>query len=220
MIKRDDEITQDATAQLKWDSRVNADDVKVTVLDRVVVLEGTVPTFWAKLAAEEDCELVSGVQRVDNLLDVRWSLDKEPLESDLCTKVEQALEANPNVDAIRVTVSSSGGEVSLKGSVDSLWRKRLIEHVTSDTIGVRRVDNQLTIVPTGVIEDEVISSHIRDAIRRNMLVEADAIEVHVTGGTASLSGRVKSRAAQRAAHDIAIHTSGVLDVQDHLVVAV
>ena len=219
MSKHDDEIKQNAIAQLEWDSRVNADDVQVSVLERVVILEGTVPTYWAKIAAEEDCDLVSGVQRVDNLLDVRWSLEKEPLDADISAKVEQALDANPNIDASRVSVSSAGSEVSLKGSVDSLWRKRLIEHVANDVIGVRRIDNQLTIVPSGVVEDETISSHIREAIARNMMVEADAIEVHVSGGIASLSGKVKSRAAQRAAHDIAIHTSGVIDLKDDLVIA-
>jgi osmotically-inducible protein OsmY len=219
MSKYDDEIKKNVIAQLDWDSRVNANDVKVTVVDHVVVLEGTVPTYWSKMAAEEDCELVSGVKRVDNLLDVRWSLDKEPLKADVSTKVVQALGTNPNIDASRVTVSESGGVVSLKGSVDSLWRKQLIEHVASDVIGVRRINSHLTIVPSGVVEDETIVSQIREAIGRNMMVEADAIEVHVAGGIASLSGKVKSRAAQRAAHDIAIHTAGVVNVSDNLVVA-
>ena len=220
MSKLDDEIKQNAIAQLQWDNRIKAEDIQVGVLDRVIILEGTVPTYWAKMAAEEDCELVSGVQRVDNLLDVRWSLDKQPLEADISLKVKQVLEANPNIDADRITVSSTRDVVWLKGSVDSLCRKQLIEHVASDVAGVRRVDNQLTIVPSGVVEDDVVSSQIRDAIGRNMMVEADSIQVHVVGGVATLSGTVKSRAAQLAAHDIAIHTTGVIDVKDDLVVGV
>lgn len=218
MKMRDNEIKRDAIAQLQWDSRVNTDNLQVTVRNRVVVIEGTVPTYHAKLAALEDCELIGGVQRVDNLLEVRWPEDTAGSQSEIGARVEQAVKANGNIDAQRISIAISGGHVLLKGIVDSLWRKRLTQHIVSDVIGVLRVDNHLTVVPVARVADDDIRSQIRNAIRRSMAAEAKCIEVHVSNGIASLSGNVKSRTVQRAANEIALHTSGVLNVNDDLCV--
>lgn len=59
--------------------------------------------------------------------------------------VSDKLMEHPDLDASEIEVGVSGGEVTLSGSVDSRWAKRLAEDVAESCTGVREVMNQLRV---------------------------------------------------------------------------
>lgn len=220
MPRVEEQIKQDVVDQLAWDARVNAADVDVEVRDSRVVLQGTVPSYRSRLAAVEDTELVPGVALVDDQLTVRWPPIYTPTDDEVWDSVDQALRWNPNVDASLLTVAVDAGVVSLDGTVDSLWKKFHAERVALDVPGVIDVENRLAIVPSRKLTDEAIATEIVDALKRNVLVDAERVDVRVSNGVVDLSGSVPNWTALRAARDAALYTAGVIDVRDSLTVAV
>jgi len=220
MPRVEEEIKQDVVDQLVWDDRVNAAEVDVEVRDSTVVLRGSVPSYWARAAAVENAELIPGVARVEDQLTVRWPPVYTPSDTDLRDNVDRVLRWNPNIDASRITIGVSDGVVSLEGSVDSLWKKQHAERVAADVTGVIDVENRLAIVPTRTITDETIGTDIVNALKRNVLIDAELVDVRVTNGVVTLGGSVPNWPALRAARNAAFHTAGVIDVRDNLAITV
>jgi hypothetical protein len=59
--------------------------------------------------------------------------------------VSDKLMEHPDLDASEIEVRVSAGEVTLAGSVDSRWAKRLAEDIAESCTGVRDVMNQLRV---------------------------------------------------------------------------
>ena len=215
-----EEIKQDIVDQLAWDDRVNAAEVDVEVRDSTVVLKGTVPSWWARTSAVEDAECVPGVAVVDDQLTVRWPPVYTPSDAELWENVDRALRWNPNIDASRITVGVTDGLVSLEGTVDSYWKKTHAERVASDVTGVVGIENRLAVVPTRKISDEEIASDIMGSLKRNVLVDAERLDITVSNGIVTLSGSVPNWASRRAVRRAAYRTPGVVDVRDNLIIAV
>jgi osmotically-inducible protein OsmY len=104
----------------------------------------------------------------------------------------------------------------LKGSVDAFWKKKKVEEIVKDTAGVVDVRNELTVVPTHDITDEVVGRNIMEAIDRNYRLDAESINIKVKDGKVILAGQVPDWRAKVALYDIALHTGGVIDVQDEM----
>lgn len=66
-----EEIKMRVVDQLRWDSRLDASDVAVTVDDGRASLSGTVPSYRAKIAAEDDARTVLGIRTIENQLQVQ-----------------------------------------------------------------------------------------------------------------------------------------------------
>lgn len=220
MPRIEEEIKQDIVNQLAWDNRVNAAEIEVEVHDSTVTLRGNVPDYWSRLSAIEDARFISGVARVNDELMVRWPSVYSPTDEELWENIDRALRANPNIDVARIAPEVIDGVVSLEGTVDAFWKKLHAERIVSDLPGVIEVENRLAIVPTRSISDEAIATQIVDALRRNVLVDSESLDVRVTNGVVTLDGSVPNWAAANAARNVAYHTSGVVDVRENLAVAV
>lgn len=61
--------------------------------------------------------------------------------------VSDALTWNGALDASEIEVEVEDGEVTLRGTVESRWAKRLTEDLAESVVGVRDVHNRLTIRP-------------------------------------------------------------------------
>ena len=85
--------------------------------------------------------------------------------------------------------------------------------------GVAGIRNLLSIVPTEKVDDEIIADLVVAALKRNVLVNPEEIEVGVRNGIVALFGVVRVRAAREAAVKEASYTEGVVDVINNLGVA-
>jgi hypothetical protein len=73
--RSDERIRDDVCDRLIDDPEIDATDITVTVREGEVTLDGHVDSRWARRAAEDCAEAVSGVQHVQNNLRVRPARD-------------------------------------------------------------------------------------------------------------------------------------------------
>lgn len=220
MARTREQINKDVVDQLYWDERVDAADVNVEVEDDKVVLRGTVPTLMARHFAAADALGVAGVRALDNQLKVRYPTSvTAPSDEQIRSNVENLLEWSSHIDAEHIRVHVQHGIVTLEGATDALWKKLHAEEVVLQLTGVTAIDNKLTVVPTKDISDEMIAESLVNALKRNPTINADAVEVRVANGVVRLTGAVPNWAARQLVYESALHTFGVIGVDDQLAVA-
>ena len=217
MPRIDENIKRDVVDQLYWDSRVNAADIKVAVFDGVVTLSGFVNTSNGRYSAASDTWMIEGVTDVNNDLRVIYKAEMNlPTDMQIKSQAENTLLWNEDIDSSKIEVSVSEGIVTLTGTVNSLWKKWEAEQTVYRNFGVISVENHLTIVPTTSIVDQDIAEDIENALDRNYYIDAEDISVRVDRGVVTLMGDVKSTFARTQAEEIALYTTGVMDVKNEL----
>lgn len=220
MKKNTDEfIKQEILDQLIWDTSVDANDVFVDVADGVVQLSGVVPTYTAKIAAEKNAYRVAGVLKVENLIEVELLPEITiPIDTEITNMVESKLLWNDQIDATNIDVETLNGVLTLTGNVNSYWEKSLAKNLAVATRGVKHVENNLAVFVGKTFADIDIENDIKNAFKRNILIEADKIDVSVKNGIAHLTGIVPSIAMKEEAFNTAMMTAGVLDVTDDIII--
>lgn len=221
MKKNADEfIKQEILDQLVWDTSVDANDVFVNVADGVVQLSGVVPTYTAKLAAEKNAYRVADVVRVENLIKVELLPEiMIPVDIEITNMIKSKFVWDDQIDAAKIDVETLNGVVTLTGSVNSYWEKSLAKNLASATKGVQHVENNLAVAVGKTFADVDIENDIKKAFKRNVLIDADKIDVSVKNGIAHLKGIVPFYSMKEEAFNIAMMTAGILDVTDEIIIA-
>ena len=214
------ELSNRVKDQLIWDNRVRASDVDVTVQDGTAILTGRVPSYRAKIAATEDAWSVMGITNVDNRLRVQYPpMITAPTDSEIMSSVNSSLTLDPDIDASKIDVMVSEGIVTLRGTVDSLWKKFQAASDAYSSVGVIDVINEIAVVVTDRPVDEMIARNIEAAFDRNFNINPDNITVTVANGIVTLSGTVPNWSSWRSAYNTAVYTAGVTDVIDELTIS-
>lgn len=202
---------------LFWDIRLEGSDISVTVEGDVVTLTGTVPTFIARLYAEDDAFIEPGIRSVKNELEVRHAgIARLPADAELEENVKKLLLWSSSIDSTRITASVKNGVVTLSGTVEAYWQKLRAGELAADALGVRRVENEVVVVPALSYKDEAIAANIVSALGRVVDMDAGVIDVEVTGGKVTLSGPVPDWMTWRYAENIARSARGVKGVTNDL----
>lgn len=218
-VKTDEFIKQEVIDHLTWDTSVNANDVFVSVADGIVQLSGVVPTHSAKIAAEKNAYRVADVLRVENMIEVEFPAGiKIPGDTEITNMIDSKFLWNDQIDATNIDVKTLNGIVTLTGSVNSYWEKNLTTDIALATTGVLQVDNNLIVRVEKTLADLDIEDDIKKAFRRNVLIDADKIDVSVSNGIAHLTGIVPVYSMKEEAFDTAMLTAGVLDVVDDIII--
>ncbi len=205
--------------QLNWDNRLEIKDLEVDVMDGRLTMRGSVPSYNSMRAAEESAYVIPGINEVDNDLVINYPDDiTVPTDEDIRSTIATTIEWNNNLQSNRIEVSVNDGVVTLKGSFDKFWKKRLAEDISYSTTGVIAVENQIKIKPKDEVIDDIIKRDIQAALQRNYQVDAESIEVKVEDGIVTLSGEVPDFNAARAAEVSAQHTNGVSEVRNQVVI--
>ena len=137
----DPEIARDAVTAIKSRLPYSSDKIKVLVKDGWITLEGEVEWNYQREAAESAVRWINGIRGVSNLIRLQPSV--EPTE--VKRKIEKAFRRSAEVDANRITVEATGGEVILEGTVRSWAERQEAERAAWATPGVTKVDNRITI---------------------------------------------------------------------------
>ncbi|MDB5047751.1 MAG: transport-associated protein [Fibrobacteres bacterium] len=219
MLLTDEKANRDVVDQLYWDTRVDANDVKVEVRNGNAILTGTVPSLMARRAAEQDAWNVDGVMSVENHLKVHLPEETRRFsDAEIGSNIADAFETDANLDSSRLSVTVADGFVTLEGSVDHYWKKGLAEDIASRMAGVSYVKNLLTVAPGKKIKDEIIAGNVVAALDRNSHIIAESVDVEVKDGVVTLRGEVLNRIAEQAAYDCALHTEGVVSIRNDLII--
>lgn len=217
MPKSKQELLHKISQQLRWDEKVDEQDVNVMLQDGVVRLSGSVASYGALRAAEADALDVAGISRIDNQLVVRNRQEVNvPTDEEMESFVSRMFRFNDRLADEAITVIVEKSVCTLDGHVDTLWKKLLAEELTYSVRGIRQVVNELSIVPTNRLEDQNIANTLVAALERHHLTDPDKIIVKVQDGCVSLSGKVDYRYAREAAFEMAYSTAGVREVVNEI----
>src|SRR5260221_1031283 len=102
--KTDAQIQRDVLDELKWDARVQPNEIGVAVNNGIVTLSGWVDSYTKKWAAEEAALRVRGVKAVANDIEVRLPSSAERTDTDIAAAALHALEWDAFVPVDKVEV--------------------------------------------------------------------------------------------------------------------
>jgi len=168
-------------------------DVRVSVKDGVVTLEGFTLTVDARRDAERAAGKVS--KRVESRLVVR----PEPLPDVKVQKaVADAILREPRYGVFdSVGVAVEDGAVLLQGSVREPWLKDALDRRVAGVDGVRDIRNEIRVAPSSIFDDRLRAQLYRRIYGDDMFVRysnwADPpIRIVVENGRVVLTGVVNS----------------------------
>jgi osmotically-inducible protein OsmY len=143
----DPEIARDAVAELKVWLPLSYQNIKVTVKNGWVTLEGEVEWNYQRDYAERAVRRIKGIKGISNLIALkpRETADAQNQAEEIKKRIEEAFKRSAEVDANRITVETRGSEVVLKGAVRSWAERQEAERAAWAAPGVTRVINEITI---------------------------------------------------------------------------
>lgn len=144
LLRTDTEIAKDVRFALEWEAFVPDQNIRSTVSDGLVTLEGEVNTLLQKEDAARAIRGVRGVKGVNNWLTVAH-VQADPVQ--LRKSIEQALERRAEREAEKIRVTVEDGIVTLDGRVRTWPQRAAVLGAVSHAPGVREVRDHLSVNP-------------------------------------------------------------------------
>jgi osmotically-inducible protein OsmY len=213
MLKTDIQLKLDIEDELRWDPKVNAARIGVSVDRGVVSLLGVVDTFAEKRAAQDATKRVSGVRTVAQDLTVKILTKHVRSDSEIAGAVHMALEWDVFVPN-GVTAKIHAGQVTLEGN--AIWNyerdaaERAVRHIT----GVVAVHNLIAVKAQSSAAN--VKEQVLAALHRQAIADAQSIHVEASNGVVTLTGHASSWQSIEDAANAAWAAPGVTQVIDQV----
>jgi osmotically-inducible protein OsmY len=112
----------------------------------------------------------------------------------------------------QIRITTSDGIASLKGIVDSLWKKQAIEEIVAETPGVKAVQSWGLIVNPPVVPDEEIANAISTILHHVDSVDSTTLALSVKAGIVTLTGTVQGPTEINRTVRLLAQVRGVRDI--------
>ena len=134
--------------------------------------------------------------------------------------VEDALTWEPSFDAADIGVSVDNGVVTLRGDIANYAAKSAAERVALGVYGVKAVANDLNVRLIGEYQrtDSDIAQAAVNALQWNTVVPASRVSITVSNGWITLKGNLDWQYQKDAAARAVRNLTGVLGVNNNIVV--
>ena len=204
-------------AEILYSNHHELSKIIVKVKNGKVILRGAVSSDVSRKVINDIALNIPGVTSVINQIIIEASANSAHSNDDgIKTRIEKLIKWNPDLDGSNISFKIKNGIVSLTGSVDVFWKKQHAKELVSYIKDVVKVINNINIVPTKRIKDEVILESVMDALKRNDLTEDSDISLKVKNGLVTLYGNVKNWATKDAANSAAFYAPVVINLDNRL----
>lgn len=217
-MKTDAQVQADVMKTLNWDPSVTHEHIGVSVLDGIVTLSGTVPSYMEKSAAVRAAQRVSSVKAVVEKIEVNLPGHFTRTDQDIASAILNQFLWDVQVPDSRLKVAVKDGWVTLTGEVDWQYQRDAAERCVRGLTGVKGISDEIKI-KVKAIKPEEIRRKIEEALKRAAEREAQRISVQVDGTKVILSGDVHSISEAEDARWAAWSAPGVDRVENKLTVA-
>jgi len=217
MNKSDMKLKTDIEEELRWDPKVNAAQIAVSVDKGAVSLLGAVDTYAEKWAAEDAVKRVGGVRTMAMDLTVKIRGEHVRTDSDIAAAVQAAMKWDVYVPAT-VTAKVEHGNVTLGGQVHWNYQRDAAERAVRYLTGVVGVFNGISLKPEPASAEKV-SEKVGAALQRQATADAKSIHVETSGGKVTLTGHASSWQSIKDASWAAWAAPGVTEVVDRMTIS-
>lgn len=221
-------------ASFALNRHLNPFEFDIDVSGETATLNGTVDESIDKELAEQVALGVSGIKKVVNnvKVDPDWapkprasgerSFGQAAEDATITATVKSKLFWSEHTDGLDINVDTASGVVTLRGKVPTAEGKDLAARYASNTSGVRRVDNQLTVAGDAKrsgssseqpVTDTWVTAKVKSSLTLSRPLMDDDIDVKTTNGVVSLSGHVETAQEKSLAIEIADNIRGAKKVE-------
>lgn len=149
-MREDREIRGELLAELDWDAELAGRDIAVSVRGGVVTLAGFVRSMGERRRAEANAKRVEGVLGIVNAIRVHLPVISRKPDPEIAREIVMRIRAElpGRCEGVRVAVTE--GRVALRGEVDSIAERVLIEHLAARVGGIKLLANEVSVRPVPV----------------------------------------------------------------------
>ena len=216
-MKSNEVLQKDVQDAIKWEPLLNVAEIGVTAKDGVVTLSGTVDSYAKKMEAEAAAKSVMGVKAVVEKIEIKLGDWAKITDGEIAIEVLNAFNWNWDVPKDKIKVKVEAGWLTLDGEVNWYYQKEAAEKSVKTLNGVKGVNDNITIRSENPVE--IQKRDIELALARNGSLNANDIEVIVSGSNVKLVGRVNSWLQREEAGRIAWNAPGVWSLDNELMVS-
>lgn len=224
--KADRRIESTARQTYIFKTFLRGDDIKIESRDGDVTLTGVVADNFNKSLAEETLAGISGVNSVDNRLEIKGAPPSENSDAWILDKVKGTLLFHRSVNAAKTVVDVQDGIVTLRGEATSDAQKDLTAQYARDVDGVKDVRNEMTVIKpsneTRTIGRKIDDVSINTQVKLSLLYHRSTSSLHVgvetKHGVVTLYGKAKNAAEKDLAAKYAGDVNGVAAVKNRMTV--
>ena len=216
-MKTDGQLQQDVTAELEWESSIDAARIGVEVRNGRVTLSGNVESYSEKSNAEAAAKRVGGVTALASEIEIVLPGPGRRDDVDIAHAAEHVLRSTSALPGHAIEVRVDGGWITLSGEVDREYQRRAAASRVRHLAGVTGVSDRITIKPMASLDR--VKADIEAALQRRASSATHDVSVEVHGADVTLRGTVGTWSEREMARNSAWGTVGVRDVVDKMTVA-